>query len=233
MPTGPDRRQNGTPALIGYARVSTEDQDCASQIHELTAAGCDVIVTEHASGADRRRPALARLLRTFQPGDTLVIVRIDRLARSTRHLLDVVDELKARRVGLRSLRDLIDTTSAGGAFSLTILAAVAELERTMIVERTKAGIDAARRAGRMPGHPGLCRRDPDTTRHLAAQRSARSLERNRRILLPWLRAIQAQRPDAWSTIAARIAEAGGPGWSGERLRCTMHSLQAAGLWPIS
>ena len=150
-----DQRQVSSPTLIGYARVSTDDQDCAAQVYELRQAGCTTIVTETASGADRRRPALARLVATIAAGETLVIVRLDRLARSVPHLLQVLDQLTDRGAGLRSLRDPIDTTTAGGRFTLTILGAVAELERSLIIERTRAGVAAAARAGRLPGHPGL------------------------------------------------------------------------------
>ena len=225
-------RREPTRALIGYARVSTDDQNCAAQVYELQRAGCTEIVQEQASGADRRRPALARILATIGAGDTLVIVRLDRLARSTRHLLDVVDDLKKKRAGLRSLHDPIDTTSPSGAFTLLILAGVAELERAMIIERTRAGVAAAARAGRMPGHPGLRRGDPETTRELARHRRRAHLVRATRSLRDWTRAIDAQRPDAWERIATRIAEAGGPPWSGERLRRTVARLRAAGLWPI-
>ncbi len=222
-----DQRQASSPTLIGYARVSTDDQDCAGQVWELRQAGCTQIITETASGADRRRPALARLVATITTGETLVIVRLDRLARSVPHLLQVLDQLTARGAGLRSLRDPIDTTTAGGRFVTTVLGAVAELERSLIIERTRAGVAAAARAGRLPGHPGLRARDPEATRQLAATRQAHALERSARVLGPWLAAIAADRPAAWETIARRIAASGGPDWSGERLRRTWHRLDDA------
>ncbi len=224
----PERRQDAPPRLIGYARVSTDDQNCAAQVYELSQAGCTEIVQEHASGADRRRPALARLVGAIGPGETLVIVRLDRLARSVPHLLAVLEDLTRRGAGLRSLRDPVDTTSAGGRFVLTILGAVAELERSLIIERTRAGVAAARRAGRLPGHPGLRAGDVAATLHLAAQRSAHSLARSHAALRPWIATIAAERPTAWETIARRLAAAGGPEWSGERLRRTWLRLQEAG-----
>src|SRR5262245_58546716 len=95
--------------LIGYARVSTEEQGTDPQADELKAAGCGTIHHEHASGADRSRPVLARLLRTIRAGETLMVVRLDRLARSVSHLLAVIEQLEARGAHFRSLRDPIDT----------------------------------------------------------------------------------------------------------------------------
>ncbi len=224
----PDQRQASSSTLIGYARVSTDDQDCAAQVYELRQAGCTQIVTETASGADRRRPALARLVGTIGAGETLVVVRLDRLARSVPHLLQVLDQVTGRGAGLRSLRDPIDTTTAGGRFTLTILGAVAELERSLIIERTRAGVAAAARKGHLPGNPGLRCRDPTTTRQLAAARQAAALDRSARALGPWLPTIAADRPAPWETIARRIAAGGGPDWSGERLRRTWTRLQRAG-----
>src|SRR4051812_27643679 len=129
--------------LIGYARVSTEDQGTDAQVDELRAAGCAVVLEEHASGADRSRPVLARLLREIQPGETLVVVRLDRLARSVSHLLAVIEQLEASGAHFRSLGDPVDTTTPQGMFSLQVLGAVAQLERALIAERTKAGLSAA------------------------------------------------------------------------------------------
>src|SRR4051794_5889731 len=97
--------------LIGYARVSTEDQGTDPQADELRNVGCAIVLEEHASGADRTRPVLARLLREIQPGETLVVVRLDRLARSVSHLLAVIEQLEAGGAHFRSLRDPIDTST--------------------------------------------------------------------------------------------------------------------------
>lgn len=224
-----ERRHENASRLIGYARVSTHDQDCAAQVYELSQAGCSEIVQEHASGADRRRPALARLVSTIERGETLVIVRLDRLARSVPHLLAVLADLDDRGAGLRSLRDPVDTTTAGGRFVITILGAVAELERSLIIERTRAGLAAAVRAGRLPGHPGLRTGDAAAVAHLARLRSAHSLARSQAALQPWMATVAADRPGtAWETIARRIAAAGGPTWSGERLRRTWQRMRKAG-----
>jgi len=146
--------------LLGYARVSTEDQATDAQTDELRAAGCATIYQEHGSGASRARPELARLMREIGPGDVLVVVRLDRLARSVSHLLDVIERLEESGAHFRSLRDPIDTSTPQGMFSLQVLGAVAQLERALISERTKAGIKAARARGKLPGNPGLRARDP-------------------------------------------------------------------------
>src|SRR5208283_3461245 len=146
--------------LTGYARVSTEDQTTEAQTDELTAAGCDVIFRETGSGASRARPELARLMREIQPGDVLVVVRLDRLARSVSHLLEVIERLEESGAHFRSLRDPIDTSTPQGMFSLQVLGAVAQLERALISERTKAGIKAAQARGKLSGNPGLRARDP-------------------------------------------------------------------------
>ena len=116
MPVKP--RKTAAPGrLIGYARVSTEEQGTDPQLDELRAAGCNAVLEEHASGADRSRPVLARLLRDIRPGETLVVVRLDRLARSVSHLLAVIEQLEASGAHFRSLRDPIDTTHRKALFS--------------------------------------------------------------------------------------------------------------------
>src|ERR1700730_14395123 len=118
----PKRRKTAAAGrLIGYARVSTEEQGTDPQLDELRAAGCDTVLEEHASGADRSRPVLARLLREIRPGETLVVVRLDRLARSVSHLLAVIEQLEAHGAHFRSLRDPIDTSTPQGMFSLQVL----------------------------------------------------------------------------------------------------------------
>jgi len=161
---------------VGYARVSTEEQGTDPQLDELRAAGCNAILEEHASGADRSRPVLARLLRDIRPGETLVVVRLARLARSVSHLLAVIEQLEAHGAHFRSLRDPIDTSTPQGMFSLQVLGAVAQLERALIAERTKAGLSAARARGRVGGNPGLRTGDPAAIRKIRANRDAKHLD---------------------------------------------------------
>jgi DNA invertase Pin-like site-specific DNA recombinase len=139
--------------LLGYARVSTLEQDPALQHDALTAAGCYRIYTDRASGSLEKRPELDKVLDQLRPGDTLVVWRLDRLGRSLRHLIDVVGELGERGVGFKSLTEAIDTTTAGGRLLFHVLASLAEFERQLIRERTIAGLSAARARGRNGGRP--------------------------------------------------------------------------------
>ncbi len=138
---------------FGYARVSTIQQDEALQRDALEAAGVDRIYIDHASGATDSRPGLDEMLGQLRPGDTLVIWRLDRLGRSLRHLIDLVAELDERGVGLRSLTEAIDTRTPGGKLVFHVFAALAQFERELIIERTHAGLAAARARGRVGGRP--------------------------------------------------------------------------------
>lgn len=138
---------------IGYARVSTFDQNTALQTDALNTAGCERIYQESASGASRERPELNRCLDTLRSGDTLTVWRLDRLGRSLKDLVGIITELEGRGVGFRSLTESIDTTTAGGKLVFHLFAALSEFERTLIQERTKAGLQAARARGRKGGRP--------------------------------------------------------------------------------
>lgn len=140
--------------LLGYARVSTDDQDLSLQRAELMSHGCSRIFAEKVSGAHRERPELARLLDHLRDGDVLVVTRLDRLARGTRDLLDIAERLMAMGAGLRSLAEpWADTTSAAGRMVLTVFAGIAEFERSLIIERTRSGRDAAKARGVRFGPP--------------------------------------------------------------------------------
>lgn len=139
--------------LLGYARVSTDDQDHALQLDALRQAGCERIVTETASGSRADRPELAKLLEHARAGDTLVVWRLDRLGRSLRHLIDVAEDLQARGIALRSLTESLDTSTPVGRFLFALLGALASMEREIIVERTRAGLRAAAARGRRGGRP--------------------------------------------------------------------------------
>jgi DNA invertase Pin-like site-specific DNA recombinase len=139
--------------LLGYARVSTTDQDPALQLDALNAAGCVKTFTDKTSGTLDRRPQLDRLLDQLRPGDTVVVWRLDRLGRSLRHLIALSEDLMDRQVGLRSLQESLDTTTANGRLFFTIMGALAAFERDLISERTKAGLAAARARGRKGGRP--------------------------------------------------------------------------------
>src|SRR5438094_3385927 len=144
--------------LIGYARVSTTDQDLSLQLEALRQAGCRAawIFRDTTSGAQTTRPGLEACLRALEPGDTLVVWRLDRLGRSMTHLVTVIEELLGRQVGFRALCDgAIDTTTASGELVFNIFSALAQFERRLIQERTKAGLAAARARGRKGGRPPM------------------------------------------------------------------------------
>src|SRR3712207_6574399 len=141
--------------LVGYARVSTQDQSPELQLDALRQAGCEKIFTEKASGAQRDRPELKAALGFMRQsaGDVLVVWKLDRLARSLKQLIETVEDLERRGIGFRSLTEQIDTTSPGGRLVFHIFATMAEFERSIIRERTCAGLDAARARGRKGGWP--------------------------------------------------------------------------------
>ncbi|EQA1638490.1 recombinase family protein [Enterobacter hormaechei] len=136
---------------IGYVRVSTNDQNTDLQRQALERAGCEQVFEEKMSGTVANRPALKKLLRTLNEGDTLVVWKLDRLGRSMRNLVLLVDELRQRGIHFKSLTDSIDTSSPMGRFIFHIMSALAEMERELIVERTRAGLAAAREKGRIGG----------------------------------------------------------------------------------
>ena len=140
--------------LYGYARVSTRDQDLALQLNELTAAGCVKVFKEKVSGAKPGRPELAKAISRLEPGDVLVVTRLDRLARSTRDLLNVLDEIGKRDAGFKSLKDTwADTTTPHGRLMLTVLGGLAEVERELIRARTGEGRKRAKDRGVKFGRP--------------------------------------------------------------------------------
>lgn len=142
------------PMQIGYARVSTDDQNLDLQRAALEQTGCDAICEDVGiSGAARERPGLTDALDRLQEGDVLTVWKLDRLGRSVPHLVALLDDLGKRGIGFRSLTEAIDTTTAGGRLLFNMMAALAEFERETISERTRAGLNAARRRGRKLGPP--------------------------------------------------------------------------------
>ncbi len=138
---------------IGYARVSTDDQKLDLQYDALREAKCDKIFKDVASGAKSDRQGLDHATKYLRPGDTLVVWKLDRLGRSLKHLIDVVNGLNRKGVFFRSLQENIDTASSGGKLTFHLFGALAEFERDIIRERTKAGLEAARARGRVGGRP--------------------------------------------------------------------------------
>jgi DNA invertase Pin-like site-specific DNA recombinase len=142
------------PRLIGYARVSTQEQDLNLQLDALEKAGCtkDKIFIDKISGAKAERPGLEKCLAEIQPGDTILVWRLDRLGRSMVHLISLIEDLRTKKIGFKSICDgAIDTTTASGELIFNIFSSLAQFERRLIQERTKAGLDAARARGRQGG----------------------------------------------------------------------------------
>jgi len=140
---------------IGYARVSTDDQTLDGQIDALTSFGCDVIFSEKYTGTKDKRPELDRLLSHLRPGDKVVVAKLDRLGRSMKHLMAMVELFHEKGVEFVSLGDSIDTTSAAGKLMFQIMGAFAEFEANIISERTKTALAAAAKRGRKGGKPAL------------------------------------------------------------------------------
>lgn len=187
--------------LVGYARVSTQDQNPALQLDALKAAGCDRLFVEKASGAQRDRPELKAAIGFARAGDTLIVWKLDRLARSMRQLIETVEGLAEIGIGFRSLTEAIDTTTAGGKLVFHIFGALAEFERSIIRERTRAGLEAARMRGRRGGRrPKLNDKDLHAARAMLAGGSltveevAKQLGVSLATLYRYLPAARAQHP---------------------------------------
>jgi DNA invertase Pin-like site-specific DNA recombinase len=147
----PAKKHSASGVPIGYARVSTDDQNLALQLDALKKSGCDRVFTDKVSGTRLVRPGLDDALSHLRAGDTLVVWKLDRLGRSVKGLVDLVNSLEAHEVHFRSLTDGIDTKTPAGRFFFHIMASLAQMERELIVERTRAGLAAARKLGRVGG----------------------------------------------------------------------------------
>lgn len=216
--------------VFAYARVSTDAQDLDPQTDELRKDGFDVLVVEKASGASRTRPELTRLVREMKAGDILKVVRIDRLARSVSHLLEVIETLEKKGAHFRSLRDPIDTTTPQGMFSLQVLGAVAQLERALIADRSKAGLASARARGRVGGNPGVRAGDPAAIAKIVKSMDETYVTRlidGMEAFMPTVRKMRPARP--WPEVAAAISHVTGANWTVKRLRQSVRRLVAEGL----
>lgn len=153
--------------LVGYVRVSTGEQKLDLQEDALKAAGCIRIFSEKVSGKSADRPELSKVLDYLREGDTLVVYKLDRLSRSTKDMLTIAEQLKSKGVNLKSLSDDIDTSTPYGAFFFTVCVAFGQLEREMILSRTRAGLDSARQRGRVGGRPpSITQEKAETAREL-------------------------------------------------------------------
>lgn len=156
-------------AIIGYARVSTEGQELTAQLEQLNGAGVDKIFKEKASGVKQDRPQLAAMLDHLREGDTVIVCKLDRIARSTKHLLEIVETLEARKVSFKVLNINLDTSTPTGKLMLSMLASIAQFEREMMLERQREGIRLAKDAGRYQGRKATARALSDKVLDMLAQ----------------------------------------------------------------
>jgi len=188
--------------LIGYARVSTHDQNLELQREALTRAGCQKIYEDKVSGARAGRPGLTKALEVLREGDTLVVWKLDRLGRSVKQLVDLVGELHKQAVQFKSLTDAIDTGSPSGRFFFHVMAGLAEMERELTVERTRAGLEAARQLGRKGGRkPKMTDSKIESAKKLLASGiPPRDVARNLGISIPTLYRWVPASAHAWRTL---------------------------------
>jgi DNA invertase Pin-like site-specific DNA recombinase len=184
---------------VGYARVSTSEQDLALQKDALKKIGCERIFTDHASGAKTDRPGLNEALSYVRDGDVLVVWKFDRLGRSLPHLIETITDLNARRIGLHSLTENIDTTTPGGRLIFHVFGALAAFERDLVKERTKAALAAAKARGQTLGNPRLA----DACAAINASRVA-GAEAHADIVLPAIREVQAAGAQSLREIATAL-----------------------------
>lgn len=215
---------------IGYARVSTDDQSAEGQVEALRAAGCMLVFCETASGGSRSRPELAKALATIGPGDVLVVARIDRLARSLLHLLEIIERIEKAGGHFRSLTDPIDTTTPQGKFALQVLGAAAEFERALIRERTREGLRVARARGRIGGNPGLRAGDGAARRAVAEARDRAYVTGVIESMETWAPTVRRLRPNfSWAVVAKAISRVTKEPWSAERLQRAARRMVGEGL----
>lgn len=205
---------------IGYARVSTTEQSTDAQVEALYDAGCDLVFSENVSGAKKDRVRLRDAIAHVGQGDQLVVVKIDRLARSLTDLLQIVSKLLSNGGHFVSLSDPIDTSSAQGTLMLQILGSFAEFERALVSERTKLGLQKARQAGRVGGNPKLKSREPDAIARVSRQREQSYFAALNSSAHIWVPIVRKYRPRyAWNVVAGIVNGAEKEGtWTGERLR---------------
>lgn len=192
-------------AIIGYARVSTGEQDAAAQVDALRANGCTLIIEDKASGGSRDRPNLKRAIDLVGKDDVLMVVRIDRLARSLSHLLEIIETLNKKGGHFRSINDPIDTKSSQGMLMTQMLGAFAEFERALIRERTKEGLKAAVARGAKPGNPKMRSRDPVAISELRITHKQRYLDDLIDNRHSWLPTVEKWRPHLpWPMVLTKI-----------------------------
>ncbi|MFS2153878.1 recombinase family protein [Rhizobium sp. Rhizsp42] len=219
-----DNRKTPT-RLVGYARLSSAgDQAKDRQAEDLRAAGCDRIYQEHGSDASQARPVLVRLLADLNAGDVLVVTRLDRVARSANDLLALLEKLRDRNIGFRSLGDPVDTTGPLWAFSIEFLRAIVDLEKAQSAERARESIKAAKAQGRLPGNPGLRERHPEAIEAASKAREKLYIDGLKASSETWLPVVRQLRPKhSWDNVVD-VLNRRGQDWTVERLRRAVNRL---------
>lgn len=216
--------------LIGYARLApVEEPTGLHQTDALRAAGCTRIFEERQSETGGEQPVLTRLLSELEEGDTLVVTRLDRLDRSAAQLLSLIADLRQRGVHLRSLGDPVDTSAQHADLIVSLLASFVELQRSLMAQRSKQGLKAARQRGRHPGNPGLRQKDPDAIQAVSESRRRAYLDELTKTSADWLPAVVEMRPQHdWGNIV-RTLNHRGQDWTVERLRRAVHRMVSEGM----
>ena len=230
----PNGSENLKSRKIGYARISTREQDMGMQVDALRAAGCEEIVEETATGKGAYRPALEKALKQLVPGDTLIVWKLDRIGRSLSHLLQTIEAVREKGAHFSCLTSPIDTGSPVGNLVIQILGSVAEFERTLIVERTNAGLAAARLRGRVGGNPRLKNRDKLAIRDLSFRRKDAFNDEVLRGMKFWRKLVIECRPDkSWVEIVGLLNRVPGrEKWTPKRLVRHVKAAVRSGLVPV-
>ena len=211
--------------LVGYARFSSADHQANDrQVDDLRGAGCDRIYQEHGFSSSQAKPILVRLLEDLNAGDALVVARLDRVARSASDLLAMIEKLKDRQIGFRSLGDPIDTTGPLGALSIQVLGAIVDLEKAQSAERARESIKAAKAQGRLPGNPGLREKRPEAIEAASKAREKLYIDGLNASSETWLPVVRQLRPKhSWDNVVD-VLNRRGQDWTVERLRRAVHRL---------
>jgi DNA invertase Pin-like site-specific DNA recombinase len=215
---------------IGYARVSTDDLHGKAQKAALEAVPCDLVFFEQESGANRERPELARTLRALQPGDTLVVARLERLGRSLIHLLHIMEDLEARGIAFRSLAEGFDMRTAEGRPLMQQLGAFAEFERKRITGRINSGIAAAKKRGVVFGNPRLKAGDKATIKKIVLARDETHVTHLIDTMDTFIPTVLQLRPATrWPEVAEAVSQTTGVTWTVERLMRSVRRLVGEGM----
>jgi|TARA_B100000519_G_C14259916_1_gene447124 DNA invertase Pin-like site-specific DNA recombinase len=219
---------------IGYARVSTSEQSTEAQVQRLKEFGCDIVFQEKMSGGNADRPMLEKAIRSLQPEDKLVVIKFDRLARSLPDLINIVKRIEDTGAFFESVSDTIDCSTPLGRFFLHILGSVAEFERSLVHDRTVAGLKSAREHGRVGGNPRLRARDPEALAQLSDARDAAYFKKLSAVAEHWVPIVSRYRPDTpWEDVLrivnVSLRRAGHKLWTDKKLRRAAKRFVAEGM----